>query len=81
MLSTDPISLAEIAPYLMATYGMSPTYDRIYKAVLSGRIRTTRQGRAYYVARSEISVIAQLFRIDTTKNCVVRAISDPEKIQ
>jgi|GEM_PF-3940410 len=65
MLENHTIPLTDIAPALMATYGNSPTYERIYKAVLSGRIRTIRQGRAYHIDPSEIPAIAHLFRIGT----------------
>jgi len=61
----DTIPLVEIASILIANYGSSPSYDRLYKAVLGGCIRATRPGRSYHVDRAEIPAIAQHFRLST----------------
>ena len=52
------LSLAEVPRRLRATYGSSPPYFAIHRAVINGQIEATRLRSRWYVAEGDLPAIA-----------------------
>ena len=58
---TDNIPLTD-APRALRAYGLSTTYQRLWGAVVSGRVPAERVGKRWHVRAADLPIIAQILK-------------------
>ena len=58
---TDTMPITE-APRALRAHGLSTTYQRLWGAVVSGRVPAERVGKRWHVRAADLAVIAQILK-------------------
>ena len=63
MEHNDSINLADLPRELNTKHGKGPTYRNAYNAVVNGLIPATKSNGRWYIARRDLSKVAQHFSL------------------